>query len=112
MHDNDDYASCQARQASGYAWGGPGDGPKGKPQEGAKIDETNRDPQSRHYDHGGIETLDIIRAKLTPEQYQGFLLGNVIKYSCRANFKGNFERDMEKAGFYNRFLREAANGQS
>jgi len=78
----------------------------GKSKEGGRMEETKRDPQSRHYDHGGIETLDIIKAKLTPEQYRGFLLGNVIKYSCRANFKGNFERDMEKAGFYNRFLSE------
>ena len=70
------------------------------------MDETKRDPNSRHYDSGGIETLDIIRAKLTPEQYQGFLLGNVIKYSCRANFKGAFHRDMEKAGFYNKFLKD------
>lgn len=72
------------------------------------MTETQRDPKSRHYDQGGIEALDIIKAKLTQEQYKGFLLGNVIKYSCRANFKGQFERDMEKASFYNRFLQEAA----
>jgi hypothetical protein len=63
-----------------------------------------KDPKSRHYDHGGIETLDIIKAKLTPEQYKGFLLGNIIKYSCRANFKQQFVRDIEKAGFYQKFL--------
>jgi len=40
------------------------------------------------------------------EQYKGFCLGNVIKYSCRANFKGNFGRDMEKAGFYGKFIQE------
>lgn len=67
---------------------------------------TKRDPNSRHYDHGGIETLDVIRAKLTPEQYEGYLLGNIIKYSCRANFKDDFYRDNEKIGFYQRFLAE------
>ncbi len=51
------------------------------------IRETDKDPQSRHYDAGGFETLDVIKAKLTPEQYEGFLLGNIIKYSCRLNFK-------------------------
>lgn len=73
------------------------------------MNETKRDPKSRHYDMGGIEALDIIKAKLTPEQYRGFLLGNVLKYSCRANFKGEFDRDMEKAAFYNSFLKETAN---
>ena len=50
------------------------------------MEDTKRDPNSRHYDAGNLETLDIIKAKLTPEQYEGFLLGNIIKYSCRANF--------------------------
>ena len=70
------------------------------------IEAIDRDPKSRYYDHGGIETLDIIKAKLTQEQYKGFLLGNVIKYSCRANFKDSFERDIEKACFYNAELKE------
>ena len=59
-----------------------------------------KDPKSRYYDHGGIEVLDIIKAKLTSDQYKGFLLGNVIKYSCRANFKGQMNRDIEKIDFY------------
>ena len=47
-----------------------------------------RDPKSRYYDAGEIEVLDVIKAKLTPEQFKGWLLGNLIKYSCRANHKG------------------------
>lgn len=61
---------------------------------------STKDPKSRYYGVGGLETLDIIKAKLTPEQYRGFLLGNIIKYSCRANHKGSFDRDMEKVRFY------------
>lgn len=60
----------------------------------------SRDPKSSYYDAGGIETLDIIKAKLTPEQYQGYLLGNVIKYACRANFKDCPARDAEKLAVY------------
>lgn len=59
-----------------------------------------KDPKSRYYDAGGIEVTDIIKAKLTPEQFKGFLLGNIIKYSCRANFKKAFDRDIEKVGNY------------
>ena len=63
-------------------------------------DDSSKDPKSRYYYAGGLETLDIIKAKLTPDQYRGFLLGNIIKYSCRANHKGSFDRDIEKVKFY------------
>lgn len=66
----------------------------------------SRDTKSSYYDAGGIETLDIIKAKLTPEQYEGYLLGNALKYSCRANFKGCMDRDMEKASNYTKWLKE------
>lgn len=58
------------------------------------------DPKSDYYDAGGIEVIDIIRAKLTPEQFTGYLLGNAIKYILRANHKGDFERDLDKARVY------------
>ena len=63
-------------------------------------DSSLKDPKSRYYNAGGFETLDVIKAKLTPDQYRGFLLGNIIKYSCRANHKGEFDRDIEKVKFY------------
>ena len=69
------------------------------------VQQAKYDPKSRYYDHGGIEVLDIIKAKLTPEQYQGFCLGNAIKYTCRANHKGDYDRDLEKAEFYTREAR-------
>ena len=77
---------------------------------GIKIEEVLevvvKDNKANYYDAGGIESLDIIRAKLTPEQYKGWLLGNIIKYSNRANFKGVFERDIEKINNYSKWLKE------
>lgn len=65
------------------------------------------DNDATHYDAGGIETLDIIKAKLTPEQLEGFFLGNIIKYSCRLNHKHeDTTRDKEKIRFYSQFLKE------
>lgn len=64
------------------------------------------DPNSRYYDVGGIETIEVIKAKLTPEQLKGYLLGNIIKYSCRLNFKGSAERDAEKLKFYSNWLEQ------
>jgi len=62
------------------------------------------DKKSSYYDAGGIVTLDIIKAKLTEEQYKGYLLGNILKYVCRANFKENFIRDLEKVNNYSKEL--------
>jgi len=64
----------------------------------------SHDDKSLYYDVGGIEVLDIIRAKLTPEQYAGYLLGNAIKYHCRCMHKGDTVRDAEKAANYSRWL--------
>lgn len=53
-----------------------------------------------HYKVGGIETIDFLEAKLTPEEFRGYLRGNVLKYLSRAGNKGNYEEDMLKARWY------------
>ena len=58
-----------------------------------------------YYDAGGISTIDVIRAKLTPEQYSGFLLGNILKYSCRLNYKKSGD-DARKLADYSKWLAE------
>lgn len=40
-----------------------------------------------HYARLGIEPINAMRAWMTPEQYAGFLIGNVIKYIARFNSK-------------------------
>jgi hypothetical protein len=67
------------------------------------------DEKSTYYDSGGIEVIEIIKAKLTPEQFKGYLLGNIIKYSCRLNWKGVPERDAEKITIYSKMLNEFKN---
>ncbi len=57
-----------------------------------------------HYLVGGIETIDYIEAKLTGEQFTGYLVGNVIKYLSRFEHKAG-EEDLQKARWYlNRLL--------
>jgi len=53
-----------------------------------------------HYTVGGIETIDFIKAKLTPEQFEGYLVGNLLKYVARANHKGSKAQDYAKAAWY------------
>ena len=63
--------------------------------------EEYHDPVHRpeHYMQGHIETIDKIKLLLTPEEYLGYLKGNVIKYD-RAPFKGNMEQDYDKQKVY------------
>ncbi len=64
------------------------------------MDKINPD----HYLVGGIEIIDYIEAKLTGEQFTGYLVGNVIKYLSRFEHKAGKE-DLQKARWYlNRLL--------
>jgi hypothetical protein len=61
-----------------------------------------------HYTAGGIETIDFIKAKLTPEEFRGYLKGNVLKYASRAGLKGNAVEDAGKLAWYaTRLAKEA-----
>jgi hypothetical protein len=66
-------------------------------KEKVKADMVNNPP---HYTSGGIETIDYIKAKLTPEEFMGYLKGNVIKYTSRAGKKDDVIQDLEKAQWY------------
>lgn len=59
-----------------------------------------------HYSVGGIEPDQYMQAKMTPEQYEGWLLGNIIKYSGRFNWKGQAEQDAAKLEWYSARLNE------
>jgi hypothetical protein len=59
-----------------------------------------------HYTFGGIETIDYLKAKLSPEALDGYLAGNVLKYVSRYNLKNGLQ-DLEKAQWYlNRLVSE------
>jgi hypothetical protein len=52
-----------------------------------------------HYNAGGIECIEGIRAALTPEEFRGFCKGNALKYVWREAHKGG-NQDLEKAQWY------------
>ena len=55
-----------------------------------------------HYTDGGIETIDYIRAKLTPEEFRGMCVGNALKYCSRSGKKdiAKADEDLAKAAWY------------
>ena len=64
---------------------------------GKGVDPVNHPP---HYTTGGIETLDVIRAKMSSDRFQGYLMGNVLKYLLRCEYKEKRIEDIKKAQFY------------
>lgn len=70
------------------------------------ADMVNQPP---HYKVGGVETIDYLAAKLSPEEFAGFCKGNALKYISRAGHKGDAAEDMRKAVWYlERLLRQGA----
>jgi hypothetical protein len=60
------------------------------------IDNVNH---PSHYTDGGVECIEAIEAQLTPEEYRGYLKGNVAKYVWREKHKGGIE-SLKKAEWY------------
>lgn len=52
-----------------------------------------------HYTQGNIECIEAIEAQLSPEEFRGFLKGNILKYLWRERDKGGIE-SLKKAGWY------------
>lgn len=63
----------------------------------------NDDPVNHpsHYQlFPGQEAIDIIRAALTDEEFQGYCKGNALKYRLRAGEKGDTQQDIDKSNWY------------
>jgi hypothetical protein len=53
-----------------------------------------------HYKAGGIEAIDYIEAKLSPEEFAGYCRGNALKYISRAGRKDDTVLEIGKAIWY------------
>lgn len=53
-----------------------------------------------HYLVGGIETIDYMKAKSTPEEFRGHLRLTVLKYLSRTGYKDNVVQELKKAQWY------------
>ena len=74
------------------------------------TDEVN---SPAHYTAGGIETIDYMRAKASPEEFRGYLRLNALKYLSRAGLKGDAVTDLKKAAWYvNRLIEDLESERS
>lgn len=88
----------QKRVERGY-WGRFKDDKNGNKvyQTSAAIKDVVNNPS--HYNQGGLECIDYIEQQLTTEQFEGYLVGNAIKYLHRYQYKNGVE-DLKKNRWY------------
>jgi hypothetical protein len=68
------------------------------------TDAVNHPP---HYKVGGIEAIDYMKAKSTPEEFRGHLRLTVLKYISRTGHKDDALQDLKKARWYlNKLIEE------
>ena len=86
--------------------------------------EDLRDSIKRYYENNGTalsathyqklqqQPIEIMQSLMTPEQFQGFLWGNVIKYTLRLGSKDAPEKEMQKAQQYAKWYVQACEGKT
>jgi len=67
----------------------------------SKPDNVN---SPEHYRQGGIECIQAIESALTPEEYRGYLKGNIIKYIWRERLKAGLESCQKSQWYLNRLV--------
>lgn len=71
--------------------------------------KTGTTEEAKHY-MTSKQPIELMQELMTPEQFQGFLWGNVIKYAMRLNMKGSTREDAGKCWQYAKWLCEAIEG--
>ena len=80
-----------------------------------EITKNKEAKSSKFYDahyvslHQPVETM---QANMSPEAFQGFLRGNIIKYACRMGKKDAAEKEAQKICRYAEWLLQAIKGET
>ena len=72
-------------------------------QDGTIVMKCDPVDRPAHYQHFGVEVIDIIRSVLGPEGFRAYCIGNELKYRLRAGDKGDAAQDLAKAMKYREF---------
>ena len=82
----------------------------------ATPEDWDRVPKPKHYasnnsQYPDLECIDASKASLSPEEFRGYLKGNLIKYTWRYSEKDRPKEDLAKAQVYLGWLTaEVTNG--
>ena len=85
---------------------------KPKPCCSAKAELEGSAKTSTHYQVGSKQPIEIMQEIMTPEEFQGFCRGNVIKYSLRLGHKDAAVKEAAKIEQYSKWLRMSLEGKT
>lgn len=68
--------------------------------------------KQEHYIKSSMQPIEVMQKLMSKEQFEGFLIGNIIKYSMRMNHKGALEADTTKRDQYYFWLQLARKGKT
>ena len=52
------------------------------------MSETGASDKQQHYINAAMQPIELMQRLFSKEQFEGFLLGNILKYSLRAYWLG------------------------
>ena len=64
-----------------------------------------------YYERSAMQPIEVMQRIMTAEQFEGFLLGNCIKYRMRCENKGQRDSDMHKSRQYAYWLEMTKEGR-
>lgn len=70
-------------------------------------EQTDNVNHPNHYNSYSREVIDTLQGSMTPDEFKGYLKGNIMKYVTRYQFKNGVE-DLKKAQWYLNKLTEVA----
>ena len=65
-----------------------------------KQEVMNIKENKHHILWGDTQSIEVIKSFLTPDEYKGFLKGNILKYQLRLGKKDSVVQDMKKIKDY------------
>jgi len=80
----------------------------GSVNQGVQMNPDTQQVGGTHYTDMSVQPWDVMKSVLTPKEFQGYLKGNIIKYSMRNGKKENSD-DLGKALHYMHKLEQTLN---
>lgn len=71
-----------------------------QPMTPPQVDAEDVVNRPHHYNKGKIEAIEAIKESMDPEQFRGYLKGNIMKYLWRYEYKNKPIEDLRKARWY------------
>lgn len=65
-----------------------------------------------HYQVGSKQPIEIMQEVMTPEEFRGYLRGNIIKYALRLGHKDEVSKEAQKIQQYSEWLVKALTGET